>query len=103
MGLLLMNLLQNLEKYEINWFKKYFPYKRGTPSHDTLGEFFSKINPEKFTQCMISFMKDLKKLNPNLISLDGKTVRGFLEEQGYPFAYYTKHTYKIAQSTRLFL
>lgn len=83
-GFTTYELIAEFGKYEINWLRKYFPYKRGTPSHDTLGEFFSKINPNKFAQCMISFMKGLKKLDPNLISLDGKTVRGFIDQEGYP-------------------
>ena len=83
-GFTTYELIAEFGKYEINWLREYFPYKRGTPSHDTLGEFFSKINPNKFAQCMISFMKGLKKLDPNLISLDGKTVRGFIDQDGYP-------------------
>ena len=77
-------LIAEFGKYEIDWLRKFFPYEKQTPSHDTLGEFYSKINPKEFANCMISFMKGLKKLDSDLISLDGKTVRGFLDENDYP-------------------
>ena len=83
-GFTTYELIAEFGKYELEWLRKYFPYKKGTPSHDTLGEFYANINPKKFANCMISFMKGLKKINSELISLDGKTVRGFLDEDGYP-------------------
>jgi predicted transposase YbfD/YdcC len=77
-------LIAEFGKYEIDWLRKFFPYEKETPSHDTLGEFYSKINPKEFANCMISFMKGLKKVDSDLVSLDGKTVRGFLDENDYP-------------------
>ena len=49
-------LIAEFGKYEIDWLRKFFPYEKQTPSHDTLGEFYSKINPKEFANCMISFM-----------------------------------------------
>jgi predicted transposase YbfD/YdcC len=83
-GFTTYELIAEFGKYELDWLRKYFPYKHKTPSHDTLGEFFSKLNPKEFANCLICFMKELKKLDSDLVSLDGKTVRGFLDKDGYP-------------------
>jgi len=83
-GFTTYELIAVFGKYELDWLRKYFPYKHKTPSHDTLGEFFSKLNPKEFSNCLIYFMKELKKLDFDLVSLDEKTVRGFLDKDGYP-------------------
>lgn len=77
-------LIAAFGKYELQWLRKYFPYAKGTPSHDVLGEFYANINPKEFSKCMLFFMKGLKNLDSDLVSLDGKTVRGFLDKDGYP-------------------
>lgn len=83
-GFTTYDLIAQFGIYEIDWLRKFFPYKKGTPSHDTLGEFYSKINPKEFADCLISFTKGLKGFSSDLVALDGKTVRGFLNEEGYP-------------------
>ncbi len=83
-GFTTYELIAEFGKYELEWLRKFFLYKKGTLSHDTLGEFYSKLNPKEFANCMIQFMKGLKTLDSDLISLDGKTVRGFLDEKDYP-------------------
>lgn len=77
------DLIAQFGVYEIEWLRKFFPYKKGVPSHDTLGEFYSKINPKEFAGCMIAFTKGLKEFSSDLVALDGKTVRGFLNQEGY--------------------
>jgi predicted transposase YbfD/YdcC len=69
---------------KLDWLRKYFPYSNGTPSHDTLGEFYSKINPKEFGKCLILFMEGLKRVDSHVVAIDGKTVRGSISKDGYP-------------------
>ena len=34
----------------LDWLRKYLPFKNGIPSHDAIGYFFSKLNPENCQQ-----------------------------------------------------
>ena len=77
-------LIEYFEKKELDWLKKFFPYKYGIPSNDTLGEFFKNINRKNFSKCLVSFLQNLKKFDSELISLDGKTIKGSLDEDGHP-------------------
>lgn len=71
-------------KYKTDWLRRYFPYKNGTPSHDTLGEFYSKINPKAFAKCMTTFMQSLHDKHSEVVAIDGKTVKGYIGSDGYP-------------------
>lgn len=77
-------LIEGFGEEKLNWLRKYYPYRNGIPSHDTLGEFFSRINPKEFSKCLIDFTKALAKYDSRVIALDGKTIKGFLTEDGYP-------------------
>ncbi len=77
-------LVEGFGEIKIDWLRQFYPYKNGTPSHDTLGEFFSKINPKEFARCLIGFTKALADQDSKVIALDGKTVKGFLTKDGYP-------------------
>ena len=59
------------------WLKKFveFPDDR-IPSHDTLGDFFKRMDPEKFQQCFVQWTSHVCGITEGeLISLDGKTLR----------------------------
>ncbi len=36
---------------KLDWLRGFYPYKNGTPSHDTLGRFFNKLCPNAFGEC----------------------------------------------------
>ncbi len=60
----------------LEWLKKYLPYKNGIPSHDCLGYFFSRINPNEFKSCFIEWVKTIAKVSDGeIIAIDGKTLR----------------------------
>jgi transposase DDE domain len=77
-------LIEYFGKKELDWLRKFFPYKYGVPSNDTLGEFFKNINRKNFSKCLVSFLQNLKKFDSELISLDGKTIKGSSDEDGHP-------------------
>jgi predicted transposase YbfD/YdcC len=67
---------------KIDWFKKYFPYKYGIPSHDTLGAFFSAFDKKQFSTFFIDFTQKLANKDSRVIAIDGKTVRGVASNFG---------------------
>lgn len=87
--------------YKLEWLRKYYPYRYGIPSHDTLGEFYSKINPKSFGKCLIQFTQSIRKEAPQVVAIDGKTVKGFVNEDGYPLhiltAFCTKNSMSLGQ------
>jgi hypothetical protein len=106
-------LIEGFGEERIDWLRKFYPYKFGIPSHDTLGEFFSRIKPKdprarleqakQFAKCLIEFTKTLAQHDSKVIALDGKTVKGFLTSDGYPLhiltAFCTKNKMSLGEET----
>ncbi len=40
-------------KIKLDYLRRYFPYKHGVPSDDTLRRFFRALDPEVFEACFI--------------------------------------------------
>jgi predicted transposase YbfD/YdcC len=61
-------------KYD--WLKKFLSLPGGIPSHDTFGRFFARLDPQKFTDCFMSWVKEISDLTQGqVIAIDGKTLR----------------------------
>jgi predicted transposase YbfD/YdcC len=59
------------------WLRKWLKLPNGTPSDDTFRRVFTALNPEEFCDCFIEFTASLsKRLGQELVSIDGKTLRG---------------------------
>lgn len=67
---------------KLDWFRKYFPYCYGIPSHDTLGLFFSAFERKAFAEFFMEFTKKLAQKDSRVVAIDGKTVRGVASEFG---------------------
>lgn len=66
----------NFGKIKLDWLKMYFPFEKGIPSHDVLGNVFAKIDSDKFSSCFIDWVDTLSNLTQGeVIAIDGKTVR----------------------------
>nr|WP_315203051.1 transposase family protein [uncultured Flavobacterium sp.] len=48
-------LIEGFGEERLDWLRQFYPYKYGRPSHDTLGEFYSKLKPKEFAKCLIAF------------------------------------------------
>lgn len=77
-------------KEQISWFRKYFPYKKGIPSHDTIAQLFAKLDPEKFCKYFTEWVQTLRKsIDKEVIAIDGKAVKGSAERsKGKKSLYY---------------
>ena len=62
---------------KLEWLRKYYPYKYGAPSHDTLGRVLSLIERRAFEQWFMTWVAETFDLEANeLINFDGKRLAG---------------------------
>ena len=60
---------------QLEWLRKYYPFKNGIPSHDTINRVFSSLDPKVFGQYFIEWTQEICKLSKgDLVAIDGKTV-----------------------------
>ena len=57
------------------FLRRFYPYDRGIPSHDTLCDVFAALDPELFKGCFLSWVESLRDGDPEIIAIDGKTSR----------------------------
>jgi predicted transposase YbfD/YdcC len=70
------NDLELFGKTKIDYLRKYFPYKNGVPSDDTLRRFFRTLNPDAFESCFIRWVRSFQiELSDKVVAIDGKTSR----------------------------
>jgi predicted transposase YbfD/YdcC len=63
-------------KDNIEYLRKYFPYKNGMPKEAWLTRIFSMIDGDRFEKCFVSFLSSLKPTLKVVIAIDGKTLCG---------------------------
>ena len=60
---------------KLEWLRKYYPYKNGTPSHDILGDLFARIDHKEFSSCFTDCVRSISAhSNGEVIAIDGKTI-----------------------------
>ncbi|NJO65718.1 MAG: ISAs1 family transposase [Richelia sp. RM2_1_2] len=58
------------------WLKHFLELPNGIPSHDTFARIFALINPEKFQDCFLSWIKSVAILTDGeVIAIDGKSLK----------------------------
>lgn len=62
---------------QIDWLRKFFPYKKGVPSHDTLSRFFSALDSQYFSKYFLEWTNSVCQIaNGEIVAIDGKRMRG---------------------------
>ena len=69
-------------KKKLDFLRRFRPFENGTPSHDQLGDLFAALDAEAFQRCFISWVASLTKLGPDIVAIDGKTLRRAYQEGG---------------------
>ena len=72
--------IQDFGEAKIKFLRNYLPYENGIPSHDTFARIFSLIDPKQFKTCFIEWMKGFQLQMSEVISIDGKTLRGSFDK-----------------------
>lgn len=60
---------------KIDFLRRFLPYERGVPSHDTLCDVVSALDPELFKSVFTSWVDGLCEAEPDIVAIDGKTSR----------------------------
>jgi len=61
-------------KYD--WLKTILHLPHGIPSHDTIGSFFSKLDPHQLQRCFLNWINEVFDISEGeIIAIDGKTLR----------------------------
>lgn len=65
-------------KQRRDWISQFVTLPQGRNiSHDAFTDFYSALNPDKFTDCFINWTTSICKIDKQeLIAIDGKRVRG---------------------------
>lgn len=75
-----------IENYGIakqEWLNTFLELPNGIPCHDTLERTFARLRPEQVQQCFLNWVQAaLNITDGQLISLNGKTLRGSYERGG---------------------
>ena len=69
-------------KEQLRWLKKFFPFKNGTPSHDTFNRIFELLDPKSLEKAYRLLIKGLKIRTTKHIAIDGKASRGCCKIKG---------------------
>lgn len=74
--------IEEFAKIRKDWFEQFLDLPYGIPSHDTLGRVFACIDPEQFKKCFANWVSALvKHVTGDVISIDGKCLRGSHDEE----------------------
>jgi predicted transposase YbfD/YdcC len=60
--------------------RRFRPFSHGTPSHDHLGDIFATLDSAHFQRCFVGWVAALTGARPEVIAIDGKTVRRSFEK-----------------------
>jgi len=69
-------------KEQLQWLRKFFPYKNGSPSHDTFNRVFELLDPPSLEKAYRLLIEGLKIRNTKHIAIDGKASRGCYKIKG---------------------
>ena len=79
------NTWETIEEFgnlKLDWFRKFFPYRYGIASHDTLGAFYSAFDRKTFGAFFMEFTQKISQKDARVVAIDGKTVRGVASKFG---------------------
>ena len=67
---------------QLRWLQTFFPFKNGTPSHDTFNRVFELLDPNSLEKAYRLLIGGLKMRNTKHIAIDGKASRGCYKIKG---------------------
>lgn len=59
----------------LEFLRRFLPYERGLPAHDTLNDVINALSPDLFKECFTNWVAQLCEEAPDVIAIDGKTSR----------------------------
>ena len=69
--------IEEFSRSKLDWLRRFVPLKNGVPSHDCIAYVISRLSPEGFRRCFMSWVEAMREEMPSeVIAIDGKTARG---------------------------
>ena len=69
--------IEDFGNAKYDWLRKFLGLPNGIPSHDTFGRVFGLVDPEKFRECFMSWVRAVSELTQGQqVAIDGKTLKG---------------------------
>lgn len=66
-----------------SWFKKFLALPNGIPSHDTFRRVFLRLNPQKFQEAFLGWVRaGAQSVAGEIVAIDGKQARGTRTSDG---------------------
>jgi predicted transposase YbfD/YdcC len=66
---------------KLTWFRKFLPFEKGIPAHDTFTELFARLDTIEFYAALESWAMDMAGcLRGETVAFDGKTLRGSFDK-----------------------
>jgi hypothetical protein len=59
----------------LDFLRRFLPYERRLPSHDTLNDLLNALDADLFKTCFVNWIETLRESEPDIIAIDGKTSR----------------------------
>lgn len=59
----------------LSFLRRFLPYERGIPAHDTLNDVINALDAGLFKTCFATWVEALRDHVPDIIAIDGKTSR----------------------------
>ena len=68
---------------KLAWLKKYLPFDKGIPRHDTIARVLCRLEPASIQTSFINWVKDIaQQCDADVIAIDGKTARRSFTTKG---------------------
>lgn len=66
---------------KLDWFRRFLPFEKGVPSHDTFTETFARLDTIEFYAALESWARSIaQSLKGETVAFDGKTLRGSFDK-----------------------
>jgi hypothetical protein len=60
-------------KRKLDFLRRFLPFERGVPSHDTLNEVMNALPAGLFSDCFVSFVASPRDKNPDIVAIPGSS------------------------------
>jgi len=74
--------MEEFGKEKLDWLRQYVPLENGVPSHDCIAYVLSRLSPNQFRECFMSWTQAVtEETGGEVIAIDGKTAKGSRDRQ----------------------
>ncbi len=67
--------IERWAKRKLDFLKRFVPLSHGVPSHDTLNDVMNALPAQLFSECFTTWVESLRERAPDIVAIDGKTLR----------------------------